>query len=151
MKAQNIFDLEVIFISPGVRNEWWAKVVPSLQAIQATSVVPVRSDQIPDEKFRILEDGDGEIFVSLPDKREIKMKVSSGSWSIFLVHVTLSKEVKSDWFKMMRSFLTKKGGAKTPELFRRMPKGRGEIYIICKDDSVLSMTVPRGSWSIGKP
>jgi hypothetical protein len=82
MKKEKVCDLDCISISLEVYNAWKKYVVVKVVEWYEKSgrLKNIKVSQIPDEQFRLLENGDGEIFVMMPDNIEIKLLVPKGHW-----------------------------------------------------------------------
>ena len=71
-----IHDLDTIAISPRVRDTWAAYA--SLAATELLNA-GIKPSDIPDEQFRQLPDGSGELFIRIGEK-EIKLAVPADEW-----------------------------------------------------------------------
>jgi hypothetical protein len=79
---KKVYDLDRISISLEVYNVWKKYVVVKVVEWYEKSgrLKGIDISQIPDEQFRELENGDGEIFLMMPDKVEIVLHVPKGHW-----------------------------------------------------------------------
>lgn len=77
-----MYDLDRISISLEVYNAWKKHVVVKVVEWYEKSdrLKGLNISNIPDEQFRLLENGDGEIFLMMPDKIEIVLHVPKGHW-----------------------------------------------------------------------
>ncbi|MCC6323911.1 hypothetical protein IT400_03930 [Candidatus Nomurabacteria bacterium] len=81
MKKQ-IVDLDKIALSLPVYTQYKYHFVQKIGEWYTKSgrIKNIKISDIPDEQFRILENGDGEIFVQMPDGIEIVFPVPKGHW-----------------------------------------------------------------------
>jgi hypothetical protein len=79
---KKVYDLDRISISLEVYNMWKKHIIVKVVEWYEKSgrLKNIEISQIPDEQFRLLENGDGEIFVRMPDNIEIKLLVPKGHW-----------------------------------------------------------------------
>lgn len=80
---EKIYDLDKIAISLQTARIWenlvarkvaeWYKITGRAKNIN--------SAEIPDEQFRVFENGNGEIFVDMPDGVRISLSVPKGHWT----------------------------------------------------------------------
>jgi hypothetical protein len=74
-----IYDLDKIVISPRVYQAW-AEYAP-IAAQEIVKKAPgLKGFEVPDEKFRTLPDGSGEIFIEVAGCT-LKMGVPAGEWA----------------------------------------------------------------------
>ena len=80
--AKKIYDLEKISISLDVYGTWKNHVTKKvIEWYQKTGRLKnIKLSEIPDEQFRVLENGDGEIFLKMPDGVEITLSVPKEHW-----------------------------------------------------------------------
>lgn len=78
-----IYDLDKIAISLEIFQAWKYHVTAKvLEWYQKTGrLEKINPPEIPDEQFRVLENGDGEIFLTMPDKVEITLHVPKEHWT----------------------------------------------------------------------
>lgn len=78
-----IYDLEKISISLEVYTAWKKYVVVKVVEWYEKSgrLKGINISEIPDEQFRELETGEGEVFLKMPDGIEISLHVPKGHWS----------------------------------------------------------------------
>jgi len=81
---KKVYDLDRISISFEIYNTWKkyvvVKVVEWYEKLGRLKGIDI--SQIPDEQFRELENGDGEIFLIMPDQVEIVLRVPKGHWGM---------------------------------------------------------------------
>lgn len=82
MEIKKVYDLDKISISFEVYNAWKKYVVVMVvEWYEKTGKLKgINISDIPDEQFRLLENGDGEIFLLMPDEVEIVLHVPKGHW-----------------------------------------------------------------------
>ncbi len=75
-----IYDLDNVRISPRIYQTWLAYLPQSVSDLQRR-FKNLKPSEIPDEQFRLLPDGSGEIFVTIR-KKELKLSVPKGEFVI---------------------------------------------------------------------
>ena len=82
--TKKIYDLDEIMISLQIFEIWkyhvTKKVVEWYQ--KSGEIKNINPSKIPDEQFRVLENGDGEIFLTMPDGIEISLLVPKEHWTM---------------------------------------------------------------------
>ncbi len=73
------YDLNGVLISPRVYSAW-LEYSPTAAADLMAKYPNLKSEEIADEKFRILSNGNGQIFVTIRSV-EIKMNVPKTEWA----------------------------------------------------------------------
>ncbi|WP_448519602.1 hypothetical protein [Rhodoflexus sp.] len=73
-----IIDLDNIVLSQRVYQSWLAQLAMSAASL-SEKYPNLRTDEIPDEQFRLLPNGAGEVFVRIRTT-EIKMAVPADEW-----------------------------------------------------------------------
>ena len=79
---EKIVDLDEIVFTLEVYSQWKYYVTKKVVEWYENSgrIKNINSSEIPDEQFRVLENGDGEIFLLMPDNVEITLLVSKEHW-----------------------------------------------------------------------
>ncbi len=80
---KKVHNLDLIAVSPQIFNAWKNHVIVKVAEWYDLSgrLENINISEIPDEQFNELENGDGEIFITMPDKVEIILNVPKGHWS----------------------------------------------------------------------
>ncbi len=82
-----VHDLEKISFTMEAYKKWLAFCPVGVKEWKKqTKLERVNKEDIPGEQFRELPNGDGEIFVTMPDGIEIKMLVPKGHWGWQIVN-----------------------------------------------------------------
>lgn len=76
-----IYDLDNVSISPRIYQTWLAYIPQAVSDLQR-QFSDLEPSEIPDEQFRLLTDGSGEIFVMIRGK-ELKLSVPKEEFVIF--------------------------------------------------------------------
>lgn len=80
MKKKEI-PLEHIYISKRIYQAWAEFAPYALDRFAAKCKMPLAAEEIPDERFRLLPDGSGEIFIKIRGD-ELKMAVPRDEFSL---------------------------------------------------------------------
>jgi len=77
-----IYDLDLISLSLEIFTAWKYHVAKKVVEWYRDSgrLKNINPSEIPDEQFRVYENGDGEIFIMMPDNVEISLPVPKGHW-----------------------------------------------------------------------
>ena len=77
-----IYDLDKISVSLEIYKLWKYHIAEKIVGWYRKSgkLGKINSSEIPDEQFRVLENGDGEIFVMMPDNVKISLLVPKEHW-----------------------------------------------------------------------
>lgn len=80
---KKVYNLDDLFISPRIYKTWVSMLpfwIAELKEEADKKNIRLTPDMIPDEQFRELSDGIGEIFVQIPSLKEISLRVPKGEW-----------------------------------------------------------------------
>lgn len=76
-----IYDLDYVRISRRIYQTWLAYLPQAVSDLQRR-FTDLKPSEIPDEQFRLLPNGSGEIFVIIR-KKELKLSVPKGEFLIY--------------------------------------------------------------------